>query len=434
MVTRRNFLAAAGFASLSLGIAGCSNASERASSGGSSGKGVNLDVMWWGDDSVARATNAVLELYGKKYAPNTAKGQGLAWDNYFNKLSTLAAAKSLPDVMTFNGDNLSAYANNGLLLDLGAGTSVDLGDYRKEALGTGQYKGKLYGVNFGYEFVTIMYSTQLMEKSGMTPPADPSDWTAWGNFSEELAKKLGGGIYGIRDCTGDANVLLSFLISRGKEGIWAASGAMGYDEEDARAWFGYWDDLRNRGAVSPGPQTLAASSSGGGASSDPLTTGKAVLSMTTVTGFEGYQAVNKVPLGLAACPTGPARRGEWSSFYGFAVSAASKNPDAAKDLLHVWFTDPEAWAAIGFTHGIPASPKQLELLGQDAKGAAKSVLDFMKDHTIEPVSIPASPARLGSKFDAVFAQASESLLSGSATLDDAVARFMRDSKKAFEGA
>lgn len=423
MFTRRTLIGAGGLAALGT-VAGCSGGKSNGASGG----GVQLSVIWWGDANTAKQFNQVLNLYGKIDHPNNAKGQFLAWGDYWDKLATLAAAKKMPDVMAFNGDNLPKYAKNGLLMEL---PKVDLGDYDTSGLSTGKYDGKLYGINFATEYVVLMYNQKMAEGTGVAVPPDGSSWDDWATYFADMQRHLKTGVYASDDLSPNGNVFLSWLIGRGKQGIWNADGSMGYDRDDAYSWFSYWANLRSRKIVPPGPQTVAAGQAGGGPANNPTTKGTAVYTSDTITNFPANQSVNPHKMSLASCPVGPARRGEWHSFYGWTVSA--KAPvDAIKEFLHVWFTNPKAWKAIGFSNGIPVSQKALDLLSEDATGPAKTILQFLdKKYPIKPVPIPGAPATLGSNFDTAFSQANDAILSGSSSVDAAVKQFMNDSEQAF---
>lgn len=421
MPTRRTLLGLGGLVAIGA-AAGCS----KSNSGGS---GSAMTAIWWGDASVAKETNDVIAIYDKEAAPNSVKGQFLAYDDYFDKLATLAAAKNLPDLMAFNGDNLPKYAANGLLMDIG---DVNLGDYDRSGLTTGKYKGKLYGVNFATEYVIMMYNQKLAQGTGVAIPADGSSWDDWATYFADLQTKLPTGVYAADDLSGNENVFLSWLIGRGAEGIWAANGGIGFDAEDAQTWFQYWADLRDKKVVPPGPQSLAASQAGG-FQNDPVTKGKAVYSADTITDFPGDQSINPQTMSLASCPVGPKARGEWHSFYGWAVSASAPEKPA-KDFLHLWFTNPEAWKAVGFSHGVPVSQDALDTLSKGATGANRTILDLLdKKYPVKPVQIPGAPASLGSKFDTAYTQAVQAIWSGSSTLDAAIKQFMSDSEAAFAG-
>lgn len=426
MISRRELLTAAGFASLGVTLAACSDDSK----GGSSGsQNANLNVIWWGADDRARVTNQVADLFAKKHPGSTAKGQFLPFGDYFNKLNTLAASNSLPDILQLNLPNLAAYAKNGLLLDLGAEPKVDLGDYAQAALDTGRFQGKLYGINFGYQYVIVMYNTPLLEKSGVELPADPSDWNAWGDFAEKVAKALGNGVYGMSDNSAESNAWAAWLQGRGK-GQWTEDGKIGHEESDIVDWFKYWVDLRDRGAIAPGPESQTYVSNGG-AAVDPVTLGKAVATMSPIVQVQGYQVVNKQPLGLAPCPSGPVGRGEVNGFFGWAISAKSKHPEVAKQFLNMWFTDPDAFKILGLDRALPASAKQVQTVRAGATGSIKLVLDFVDKHpAIKPAAQLAAPSAVGNKAGDAFARAAEAVVAGKASPAEAGAKYMSEVKAA----
>jgi multiple sugar transport system substrate-binding protein len=424
MVTRRQFLAATGAFSLPLVLGACS-------SGSSGGAGQPLDVIWWGADDRARITEAVFDLYEAKHAGSTVQGQFLPFGDYFNKLNTLSAAGAVPDVMQMNLPNLATYAEDGLLLDLESELTLDLGDYPAASLETGRIDGKLYGINFGYQYLTTTYNPALVDRSGLQVPADPADWNAWADFAQALSEALGEGIYGMSDNSAESNALAAWIQGRGKS-LYTPDAGLGYDLSDIEAWYQYWADLRTRGAIAPGPQSQPYVS-GGGAADDPLTTGLSVITFSPIVQFQGYQEVNSEPLALAACPTGPEGRGEVNPFFGWSVSASSENLQAVQDFLTVWFTDPAAFEILGLDRAVPASPTQLQEVAKSATGAVKTMLDFLEANPVEPASQPAPPA-VGARITDVQKRAAEGLVVGAMSPQQAAAMYMEEAEAAVQDA
>ena len=160
--------------------AGCGNAGE-AESGGK----VTLRMAWYNGGSRDKTYNTVLDRFQKKYPNITVKREAAEWGDYWERISTQAAARNLPDVMHFTNMQLREYASNGQLLDLGDATSkggvLSLGAFDKSLVKGGQVDGKLYGIPTGSLILCTIVNTTMMKDVGVTIPDPEGTWT-WDDF------------------------------------------------------------------------------------------------------------------------------------------------------------------------------------------------------------------------------------------------------------
>jgi multiple sugar transport system substrate-binding protein len=406
-----------------MSVVGCSNSGR--SGGGSNSASKQLSVYYWGSDSRATITNKVFDVFAKKYQGLSAKGQFLTFNNYFDKLATLAASDSVPDIIQMNPGSLSQYSESGQLLDLST-LSLDLGDYQPSALASGQIQGKQFGLAFGYQYVTTFYNTEIVQAAGIPVPTDlSSTWDDWVEYSLRLQAKLPSGIFAMTDGSSDSNAFESWIVGRGKS-LFTEDGKLGYDVSDAADWFNFWTGLRAKGAIAPAAETVTYIQSGT-VTDSPFTKGKAALSLGINVGFQGYQQVNKAKLDVAACPAGPDRRCESNHFFGWSVSAKAKNTDAVKKFFELWFTDPEVIKLLGTDRALPASADQLAELKDNADPATKRLLDFSIEHPeIKPFNPPATPAAVGNEQSDSLQRAAEAVLTGTSAPDAAAQQLVDD--------
>ena len=96
------------------------------------------------------------------------------------------AAGDTPDIIQMDEKQLSTYAANGVLLDLGGLASVlSTEDYPAAVLGTGALDGTQYGVPVGINSYTIIANTDLLDSYGVELPDDET-WT-WDDFVDIAA-------------------------------------------------------------------------------------------------------------------------------------------------------------------------------------------------------------------------------------------------------
>ena len=423
-LSRRALIAGLGGGMASWALSACSGAGAGSTTGSGQGGGKQINAFYWGSDSRAKLTNQVFDLFAKKNPGMSVKGQFLAFSNYFDKLGTLAASGSMPDLIQTNPGSLTQYGANGQLLDLST-LNLNLGDYQDAALKTGQANGKQYGLAFGYQYVTVFYNADLLKAANTELPKDPASWDDWADFAVQLKGKLPANTYAMADCSSDSNSFESWMVGRGKT-LFTDGGKLGYDAGDVTAWVEYWTGLRARGAVAPAADSVTYVQTGA-VTDSPLTKGKAAMTLGINVGFQGYQQLNKAALDLAACPTGPAGRCETNHFFGWSVSASTKASEAVKAFLELWFADPSVVQIVGTDRALPASKTQLEALDKVADGATKQLLKFSIAHPgIKPLSPPATPPSIGSKQDESLRRAAEAVVTGSSKPSEAAKKLVEE--------
>ncbi|GAB4004971.1 hypothetical protein GCM10029992_51470 [Glycomyces albus] len=99
------------------------------------GDGVTLRFNWWGEDTRHGLTQEIIDAFEQEHPDITVQAEFSNYDDYWNKLSTSAAAQDLPDIMQVTDPFMYSYIDNGQLLDLTEveGT-VDLESFPEETL------------------------------------------------------------------------------------------------------------------------------------------------------------------------------------------------------------------------------------------------------------------------------------------------------------
>ncbi|GIQ67112.1 hypothetical protein PACILC2_56800 [Paenibacillus cisolokensis] len=142
------------------------------------GKSRTLSIMWWGTDARHEATKQALELYTQQNPGVSFKPEYMAWDAYWQKLPTLAASKSIADVLQMDAAYLQEYVARGQLEDL---SDIDLSDVVDAAVIENlKIDGKLYVIPLSLNAQGIAYNKTELEAAGI--PLPHKDWT-WEEFS-----------------------------------------------------------------------------------------------------------------------------------------------------------------------------------------------------------------------------------------------------------
>lgn len=105
------------------------------------------------------------------------------YDNYIEKLLTLAVGRELPDVFWIPQESVTFLANRGVLMDVTerAGAELDTGLYFPAALDLVRYKGRLMGLPRDVCCYFFVYNRDQFREAGL--PFPTRDWT-WKDFRE----------------------------------------------------------------------------------------------------------------------------------------------------------------------------------------------------------------------------------------------------------
>ena len=138
-----------------------------------------------------------------------------------------------------------------------------------------------------------------------------------------------------------------------------------------------WDGMRKSGAAaSPDVQALDQ----GNIDASLLSTGRTPLGFGFSNEYVAYKGLTKAALMLAPYPRVGAN-GAGGLYikptFFFTLSAQSKNPDAAAELLNFLLTDVRATAILGVERGVPASPRVRESLKGKLDESSTIGLDYL---------------------------------------------------------
>lgn len=132
---------------------------------------VALTFAWWGNQTRNERTQAALDLYSEQNAGVTFDTQPAEWNDYWTKLSTLAAGNSLPECIQMDYSYLEQYVSADLLVDLTPYVESGVLDVSKVDPGileSGSVDGKLYAICAGVNAPSLFYNKTLLDSLGIT--------------------------------------------------------------------------------------------------------------------------------------------------------------------------------------------------------------------------------------------------------------------------
>jgi len=398
-------------------------------------------MTWWGPADRHRAYLAALALFAQQGGPEVEATYG-GFEGYFEKLQTQIAGGGAPDVMQIRGGTPPVeFIEREILLDLSPylGDTIDTSDLEMSVLDSVTYRGKLYEIPQGVGSTALYVNQTGVEGLGLAMPVG-TEWT-WEDFADlatEISAATPDGVYGATDVwapgEGGPAAFEVFARQRG-ESLYTESGELGFEKETLADWLGFWQDLRDRGAVTPPELTAGANSSDG---TSPLITGSAMMYFSFTGILVGLQELTQDELAPLLFPNGGAGSvpGQYLEADGpVAVYAKTGDPEGATKLLDFLVNSPELDELIGTVNGVPISSRRRELLRANAQGAEAKDLEYVDEVSAHSTALTIVPPLGAPEFESVTLQrAHEDVAFGRADIPTAVDTVFSEASRLLEGA
>jgi multiple sugar transport system substrate-binding protein len=366
---------------------------------------VELKIAWWGSQVRHENTIKVIELY-QKLNPNVSITYEFAsFDDYWTKVTTMAAGGQLPDVMQQDYSRIAEWQKRGLLEPLDsyvANKTLDLSDVAKPIIDSGRLDGKLYAVSLGSNSYSMMLDVDAFKKAGVPLPAQDWTWDDFEKIATQIHQKLG--IYGIGGgFEVDELAWKATLLSAGKTMYTADGKTLGYDASYDRYLSDNLKMLQRLIKAGAAPTYAEYLASFGGSSNnvqlDAIVTGKAaieavwsnqVVAVAKAAGEGRNFAVVHLPrLKKGGTPGNFLKPSQF-----FSVTSQSKNKVEAAKFIDFFTNSVEANKILNAERGVPVAAKVRAALKEIADPVNKEIFNYLdrvaKDAAPTP---PPEPAR-----------------------------------------
>jgi multiple sugar transport system substrate-binding protein len=420
-LTRRSVLSSAG-AMVGLAAFGASAAVAQAE--------VQLRMFWWGAKERADRTEKANQLFQKTHPGVVITGETLGWGDYWPRVATQVAGRNVADVLQMDYRYIFEYARRGALLPLDEfmPATLNLGDFSKFAIDSGKVDGKLYGVSLGLNSVATIYDKAFIQSLGLKEPSWDMSWAELGDLATEITKAAKRpGYFGMPDAGRYEPALDVWVRQRGKV-LYTDDAKLGFDEADMTEWFAFWSELRKRGgAAAPDVQALDQ----GEIDSALLTQGKSAIAFANSNQLVGYQAVSKSKLGMTMYPSGGAgaKPGQYlKPAMLWSVSARTKEPKAAVQVVDFYMNDKEANLLLGVERGVPASAAVRAAVEPTLDELGKSMAQFVAFISDKVGPLPAPPPAGAGEIQSVLRRVNEQIGFGRQSPADGAKQFVTEAK------
>lgn len=311
----------------------------------------NITYMMWGSPEELEVWNAIVADFHTAHPDINVKVEVSDWESYWNKLKTLYAGGTPPDVFAMDAPLYPDWQSRGVLLNLQPyidKTPGLLDGLYPNTLAAYQRTDGYYGLPRDFNTVTLFYNKDMFDAAGVPYPDDSWTYDKLREVAKQLTKDTDGD--GKTDQWGLASDLWDMELIW-SEAIWGYGGAVispDYSKTllaEGKA-HDAWKQLAGMMVDDQSMPSPSVASEYGG---DPFAAG--VAAMTTI----GHWVVPQyAQLGfkwnVAPMPSGPAGRATSVNSAGFVIAKDSKHADAAWKFVQFAISEPgqKRLADLGF--------------------------------------------------------------------------------------
>jgi|GEM_PF-2132740 multiple sugar transport system substrate-binding protein len=269
---------------------------------------------------------------------------------YGQKLLSLAAAEALPDVTYVHPNFFSTAAGMGLLRDIGklaARTTFDLQGIQRELLDSVRWiDGVVYALPYSGAAWILIVNEGLFRGRGVILPMEHEragqwDWETFRETLRQLTVRAPGQppIVGMPEHLRGMQYQSQWVFMAGGE-VWSKDlSACVLDQPPAVQALEYLATLHAHDRVTIQPDEAGEF---GGNIQAGFTTGRVGVYFRATTELQQVRefAESGAQLGIAPVPRGPVRRAPRGAANSWAITQASKQPEAAWRAITAWHRDP----------------------------------------------------------------------------------------------
>lgn len=315
------------------GSADGGDAAGGASSGGD--KGGTITVAIWDNGQKAGLDQIIADYTAA--TGNKAEIQVITWDQYWTLLEAGASGGDMPDVFWMHSNEVQKYMENDILMDLtdriASSEKLEMDKFPEDIKNLYSWNGKTYAIPKDVDTIVLFYNKTMFDEAGLSYPDDSWTWDDFYDAAVKLTKEDGSQYGTAMNPSNEQDGWMNIIYSMGGKVLTDDKKASGFDDPNTIKAMEFVQKLVDN--VMP-PATVMAETG----TDVLLGSGKiAMLSQGSwmVPQFKEHEYIS-ANCDVAVLPKDPTT-GNRVSLYnglGWAVSAKTKNPDAAWQLVE-WF-------------------------------------------------------------------------------------------------
>ena len=315
------------------GSADGGDAAGGASSGGD--KGGTITVAIWDNGQKAGLDQIIADYTAA--TGNKAEIQVITWDQYWTLLEAGASGGDMPDVFWMHSNEVQKYMENDILMDLtdriASSEKLEMDKFPEDIKNLYSWNGKTYAIPKDVDTIALFYNKTMFDEAGLSYPDDSWTWDDFYDAAVKLTKEDGSQYGTAMNPSNEQDGWMNIIYSMGGKVLTDDKKASGFDDPNTIKAMEFVQKLVDN--VMP-PATVMAETG----TDVLLGSGKiAMLSQGSwmVPQFKEHEYISE-NCDVAVLPKDPTT-GNRVSLYnglGWVVSAKTKNPDAAWQLVE-WF-------------------------------------------------------------------------------------------------
>lgn len=421
--------------STSQGAASSNNASTNSGSSNSGGSNetVELRISWWGNAERAKLYDQILDLYESQNPHLKTIREWTSFNDYWPKLATQVAGGNVPDifslhVLLYGGDYgsknvlepLQPYVDQGL---------INLDDWDPAVVDAGKLDGVLYALPKGVTSSALIFNTTMIRNAGLDLPAEVGTLGEFKAYLQQLRDKLPQDQYPIIDASFDDHYIESYMRSKGKSFLSDDGTRLGFDKEDLKEFWNYWDEFRKLGLTVP--VQLTVEYTGQPAENSLFAKQRIAIDLKPSNHGKIYSRnMPDVEINMLRTPSADNfqfKSGENLQAPSWVISNKSQHKEEAAKLINWFVNDVEAQKIYALENGIPGSKKIREALKPDLH--PMDVEAIQHADTISPDLPPTDYRKEGaSEVFTLYKKYLEQLAFERMTVDEAVDGFFQEAE------
>lgn len=312
------------------------------------GRKTIVTVRIWGDQ-IGAAYRQSFQAFTRAHPDIEVRVNLVAYSTYFNTLRTDVAGGSADDIFWLSNAYLAAYADSGRLLDIGATLGpTAASDWERPVVEQFTRNGTLWGVpQLTDAGIALYYNADLLSAAGIDPARlstvrwSPGDGDtlrpilarltvdADGNRGDTKGFDAGRVRQWAYNAANDPQgIYLNYIGSAG--GVFQRGDEFAFDNPAAVSAFQYLVDLINRDHVAP---PAADTNDNGDFSRNQFLAGRMALFQSGTYNLAPVSRDARFHWGVAMMPSGPAGRVSVTNGIAAAGNAATRHPDAVRQVL-----------------------------------------------------------------------------------------------------
>lgn len=317
-------------------LTGCGSSNNKDTSASKDGV-VTLTYNAWGSADENEVMKKLLSAFEEKYPEIKVKYNHIP-DDYSNKMNTVLAGGSAPDVFLVSDGDFGKWVKSGLIMDMQSyvdKSDINLDDMWDSALARYKYDGKILGTGDQYALPkdigpsALYYNKDIFKKEGIPFPSstEPMTFDEFLDMCQKLTKKDESGKiiqYGTGPLWWEG-----LLWSNGGDFLSEDKKEFVMNSKDAVEAMQYAADLINKYQVSPDAKANSAMSA-----DQMFSTGK----IATIGGGRWMvPTYRKLDFDWDVAPMPTGKLGTWSGWsgsVGYAIYKNTKHPDEAFKLIN----------------------------------------------------------------------------------------------------